>query len=504
MEEIVCQVARSGRCRRTSRLLPYLYSRRGRERGAIAVMFVVLLMVILGFIGLALDLSRVYNRKAEMQAVADGVAISAATRLNGTSSGISEAIQVARDVMENGVDVLRPKYQYNQVMVFSDAALKFSRSADGSTGWLDAASARASPRGLSFAKVETGELDSRYGTVNMMFMPVLSPSLASVDVRHTTVAGRAGIGVTPIAICAMSPNEVEGRTNASGNDELVEYGFRRGVGYDLMKLSPENDTGTNFLVDPVSPPGPGSSASNFSLSTVAPYVCTGTVALPNVSNASIRVQSGFPIGSLYEQLNSRFNLSNGKCDPATAPPDTNIRQFSLANITWMSPRPIHQTAVLETVIDNRRRTIADLPPPNHPTAADYGPLWVFARAVRRSSYIPGQSEPANGYATFDATPAIWTSLYSAGLGLSGYPSPSGIATPYSTQLQSPPATRPGTRHRRVLNVPLLQCPVSGATATVRAIGKFFMTVPAEAGAIHAEFAGIATEQSIVGPVEIYR
>jgi hypothetical protein len=65
---------------------------------------------------------------------------------------------------------------------------------------------------------------------------------------------------------------------------------------------------------------------------------------------------------------------------------------------------------------------------------------------------------------------------------------------------------PGVRYRRVLNVPLLSCPVAAGanvTANVLAIGRFFMTVPATATSISAEFAGVVPEQSLGGRVEMY-
>jgi hypothetical protein len=59
----------------------------------------------------------------------------------------------------------------------------------------------------------------------------------------------------------------------------------------------------------------------------------------------------------------------------------------------------------------------------------------------------------------------------------------------------------------VLNIPLLRCPVaSGAisTATVVGVAKFFMTVPASASALYAEFAGMNTETALGGNARLYR
>ena len=86
--------------------------------------------------------------------------------------------------------------------------------------------------------------------------------------------------------------------------------------------------------------------------------------------------------------------------------------------------------------------------------------------------------------------------------------PGAGSTPYRTPAtsQSPNAARRGQANRRVLNVPLLSCPVpAGAmsSATVLGIGKFMMTVPATATSLHAEFGGLVAEQSLGGTVELY-
>jgi hypothetical protein len=65
---------------------------------------------------------------------------------------------------------------------------------------------------------------------------------------------------------------------------------------------------------------------------------------------------------------------------------------------------------------------------------------------------------------------------------------------------------PKATNRRVLNIPLLRCPVlagSPVAAEVLAIGKFFMTVPASDHELFAEFAGLAQPSSLVGQVELY-
>jgi hypothetical protein len=43
-----------------------------------------------------------------------------------------------------------------------------------------------------------------------------------------------------------------------------------------------------------------------------------------------------------------------------------------------------------------------------------------------------------------------------------------------------------------------------ATATVLGVGRFFMTVPATAAALNAEFAGATPAASLAGTVELQR
>jgi hypothetical protein len=488
-----------------------------RRRGAIAVSFAILLPVVIAFFGLALDLARVYNRKAEMQGIADTIAISAAKKLNGTKAGIADALAAASDVLVHGDDPdFRPRYGYVNTMAWSDAAIKFGKSADGSSGWLDAGAASATPLGLSFVKVDTSALDPSYGEVNMVFAQVLSSSLTTMNVRHTAVAGRRRIKVTPLGICAMStaPNYITQRTNSAGYGELVEYGFRRGVGYNLMRLNPvaASTTGANFLVDPVALSGSGSSPKNLTLATVGPYVCTGTMTLPSLVGATVNVQSGFPLDLLVNHLNSRFD-TGGACDPSTAPPDTNVKPYTAATLAWMNTKPPTQTAATDTSI--RLQTKADLDPPNNldntQATTSSGPLWAYAHAVAWSSYVSGKPEPEGGYSPFTADQLTWNALYGISVSPNGYPTPITTSAPYTSITTQPPTVthRPGVANRRVLNVPILDCsPMPTTTAKVLAIGRFFMTVPAVYGGtpttntISAEFAGATSDVQAGGPVEL--
>jgi hypothetical protein len=277
----------------------------------------------------------------------------------------------------------------------------------------------------------------------------------------------------------------------------VEYGFRRGVSYNLMNLNPGAQSPENFLVNPVAPPGTLGTTMKNRLDIVAPFVCTGKMAIPTLQGGEVTVERGFPIDSLYLALNSRFGTV-AECQSSTAPADPVVKSFDLANASWMKYKPDNLSAN-PLVVPDPLLTVAEKPAGATSTA--YGPLWTYAKAVTHASYVAnGGVEPAAGYATFK--PADWSLLYTPGLPVAqSYPS----TTPY--QAAGGSATYKPSRNTRVLNVSLLRCPVpAGAlsTATVVGIAKFFMTVPASPTALYAEFAGMNTETALGGNARLYR
>lgn len=467
--------------------------RRKSETGATAIMTALLLLVMIGMFGLALDLSRSYNRKVELQSVADAAALAAAAALDGSPEGIDRAAAEAAQV----ASTYNYSYGNSQPVAWSSAALTFGMAPDGGGGWQAAAQAKNNAAKTFFARVDTSALDPRHGKIQNFLMRVLSPALAETQVSASSVAGRDSLNVLPLAICANANEKVRDPAPA---DELIEYGFRRGVGYNLMSLNPEGRTPENFLVSPVAPPGTSGAAIKDRFDMVAPFVCTGKMAMPSLQGGEVTVERGFPIAVLYQQLNSRFGTYAAPCQPSTAPADPNTTSFvfNSASVNWMkdtpqgqSANPLQEPEPLLTVADR----------PVAATSTAYGPLWSYARAVRYSSWVDRNGvEPANGYTPF--APEDWAQLYPAGAPQAqSYPpltpyQDTGVATWYKS-----------VRNTRLLRVPLLRCPVpagASAKASVLGIGRFFMTVPATSSAVYAEFAGMETETAVRGSPRLYR
>ena len=465
---------------------------RRHERGVFALMSAVLLLLIFIVLGLGLGLAQLYNRKVELQEVANAVALAAARELNGTDKGVTAALQKA------AATAARFHFNYQQALTWSDAAITFAETPQGS--WTSGGGIDASK--LFYVNVDAAKLGQDAGLVSSTLFMAFVTALESVPVGATAIAGRVGNRVTPLAVCALSTAAGVNRAT-----ELVEYGFRRGVVYDLLKLNPGGVSGESFVVDPIVAPGTIGTSYNTSVAVVGPFVCTGTMWTPRVTGGDIQVTRPFPIASLYMQLNSRFDQFGGNlCSPNGAPPDMNVKSFTGP---WMSPA---QDAPLtkSTSETGQLLTIADIVPVSAiATTKSWGALWSYAKPAKFSSYKAGETEPQaplTGYATFD--PSSMATLYQAGVSAPGYPSPIAGGTPYKSSITfAPNNKRLAEENRRVLNIPLLKCPVPAGTnakATVLAVGKFFMTNPATTTSVAAEFAGIAPETSLVDQVELFQ
>lgn len=458
------------------------------------------ILVMIAMFGMALDLSRSYNRKAEMQIAADVVALAAASALDGTAVGIDRASTEAESIATN------VNFAYNTDTVsWSSTALKFGTSADGGPdGWVDKETAKANASKILFAQFDTSALDPKHERVQNYLMPFMSSALAETNVAASAVAGRDSLNVLPLAICANTDTATAPHSDVAAaslpSGELVEYGFRRGVSYNLMNLNPGGTLPENFLINPFALPGTVGTTMKNRLDVVGPLICTGQMAIPTLRGGSVTVERGFPIDSLYVHLNSRFGTV-APCVSSSAPADPVVKSFDLtAATTWMKDKPDNLSAN-PLVPPNPLLTVAEKPAGATKTA--YGPLWTYAKAAKYSDYVAkGGVEPPGGYLTFSATSTDWGLLYTPGVPQpKSYPS----GTPY--QAAGGSSTYKLYRNTRVLHVPLLSCPVPAgplSTATVVGIAKFFMIVPASSSALYAEFAGMDTEAALGGSARLYR
>jgi hypothetical protein len=438
-----------------------------RQEGAFAIMFVPLLIVILGFWALALDIGQVYNRKVDMYGIAKAAALAAARELDGTPEGLSAARSAASAAVTN---LRYQNYGNGSSFTWSEDALSFGTTSSRSGTWIRSAGAEGSSTqvaDLFFARVDTADLGPTIGEVRTFFLKILTGNTATVQVSDSAIAGRTSVKAMPIGICAMSPDAATARPAPSATEpilsELVQYGFRRGVSYDLMKLNPNSTTPARFAINPVSEPG--TTSQGFNISALEQFVCSGTMWVKRINGNTILVSelpNSAPLASLRTALNTRFdNFANTSCAPISAGPDKNIKSYAYDQagvVKWMSPNK-GAAAVATTTTRGKSEPVIDLPTlPTSPE--DYGPLWAHAKAVKAPSPVDSP-EPASGYETFSRTD--WPALYPSGPTSSTYPTsppvPYLASTAASGYYEAPRvANRPmALPNRRVLNIPLLSC-----------------------------------------------
>jgi Flp pilus assembly protein TadG len=464
-----------------------------RQRGVLTLLFALLLPVLLCAAGVALELALVYQRKVQLQNYADAVALAAARSLNGTAAGVNDA--AVKAAAAAAVDV-----HFGASVSWQSGALKFSPTPDApDAAWLEAGMAAGAPAGVAYASVDTASLT--VAPVSSVFLGMLGAA-GDVTASARAVAGRAGTRVTPLAVCAMGPaTGTRSNTGAAGGAalELLQHGFRFGVSYNLLKLNAQHNTelAEYFLVDPIQPAGagPAGAVDHTADAVLAPFMCTGTVQLPQVTGVTLRLRrpAAFTLG---EQLNSRLGVYGAgalACLPATAPPDTNVRRYNSVG-SWMSPAPAAASATPAPAAPGQPyNTMADRA--SAAGAADYGPLWAYSSA----------RQSANGAAI---SRNQWPWLYPVSAGAlptaPNYNTPAYFQTTAAYYLAP---VQPGLALRRLLVVPLLDCPAPPGASTqapVLALAQFFLMEQADADGVRGEFAGVVDESTLAGAVELYR
>lgn len=453
-----------------------------RQRGAVAIMFGLSLVVLFGFMALVFDLGRTYVVRTELQNAADAAALAGAKDLNQKLDGVIQARATAQAIgLQNNT---RFSFNGNTGIEITEAMIYVGSCPDDAPrcGWTQASTiTNATAADKTFLKIDipSGDLATFFARI---------AGNATTRTYGRAVAGFYVREITPIGICAIDQIKGGTRTSAAGT-ELTEFGFRRGVAYNIMELGPLGGSGQPYLLNPVDKWGsPACDPSHSSATYTAPFVCTGTSAAIGTVPGKVFGNTGISAGPIQAALNSRFKVN------ACAPQDANVKTYVFDDPTvlgspksWMEPDPSRQSIKIDSSTNK---------PVINPTLPDYGVLWSYSRAVRAIA-----SPPSSDYTAGDPfTLNDWPVLY-AGNNAVIPPFPAGtVASPYKTlsgsdYFASPPTT-PGKTDRRVLNIAIVNCPAStgtgcNSTISVVGIGRFFMQVEADLPkSIDAEFAGL--------------
>jgi Flp pilus assembly protein TadG len=281
-------------------------SKQGNKRGFIVLVTAVALVVLIGMLGLAVDLGRVYIVKNESQAFADLAAIAAARHLNGKQTGIDNA----------NTEVANSTNGWNFGTQGFPAAIRTVEFGTAATGpWFVTPS--GSLVGYAFVRVTVNPV------VNLSFLPATGSSYTQ------TVTARSVAGVIP----ASFPLGGYLPFTPFAHDPLdPNFGFTIGEAYGFLWPGNVNAKGNACPGDQVNWPNynfsdqvGGSTRGYFELqsaSTIASAILGETQTLPlavgdvlNMTNGQKQAEQN----ALTTRAGYDTDQTNYPTSPGTAP-----------------------------------------------------------------------------------------------------------------------------------------------------------------------------------------
>ena len=190
-----------------------------QDRGFVLVTMAVSSVVLLGALGLAVDIGRMYIAKNEAQSYADAAALAAALKLDGTSTGVTNAQTAAGAVPD--------KWNFGTT-AFSSPTVEVATSLSGP--WTNASSPPNPATNFTFVRVTANV------NVTLYFMPVVTTFVASSTPTSASVGGQAvAAQIEPTTwnegAFPFSPMAFDGPTG--GNNTSAPWGFVVGQQYTM-------------------------------------------------------------------------------------------------------------------------------------------------------------------------------------------------------------------------------------------------------------------------------
>lgn len=281
-----------------------------KERGVVAILVTLAMVVLIGFVGLALDLGKLFVAKTELQNSADACALAAARELTGANTNqlmLAEAAGITTGELH---DVL---FQGEQIVISS---VTFSTSL---TGGYQSAFSGPGATDMRFARCEA----SRLGIANWL-IHVLN-ILPSISIGDQTVAASAVASLSPsqITSCAIpvgicSSDAPPGTAVGTWLTSVLGPG-KGGKNGDQADL-----TG-NFMWIDYTPPGGG--ANELAGQLTGSGVCNLPALGTEVGEAGVK-------SSLANDWNSRFGIYQANVNTGDSTPDYSGYAYTETN--WPS------------------------------------------------------------------------------------------------------------------------------------------------------------------------
>lgn len=289
---------------------------RRQQQGAIAIVVGLALAILVGFIGLAVDVGHMYVVKAEMQNAMDACALAAAKELTGTSANQLVIAENAGLTVGNRNNV---DFQSLPITLVPDD-ITFSATLGGSYQTRSAVEAAgpAQVLAMKYAKCERPQTG-----IAMHFIPAVGAAAQQSVPAHaaaTLAPGQTACGI-PLAMCKKSPP-----ASCPGGGAPSTFGHCPGQWYDGRFDAGGGSTGNFNWID-FTPPAGGASELG------------GLLAGAGQCNTNITN----PVGqtgvaeSAAKAWNSRFGLymgGGGNPNLTSAPPD--YTGYSYTPTNWSS------------------------------------------------------------------------------------------------------------------------------------------------------------------------
>lgn len=472
----------------------------GRERGAVLLLVTFSLIAFFGFAALTLDIGRMYIVKSQLQNAADAAALRAARALNGTVAALATAENEGVEAALRNRNLLA-----TTALAGTDVTLEFATEPfPGNWATADAACQNDATE-CFFARAIT-----RKSGIASFLAGVLG--IDANAAAASAVAGRLTVDISPLAICPLERNDCP-PTNPTGT-----CGYKRGATYSIGDVNKwlafkGIGSGVYYFVDPVATQAGTCVTTN--TDDFRPYVCVGKITAAVAAASTVYTNSGNTGGAVWESLDSRFDqyAPQGQCNPATAPPDRNVMQFTCARgtgkcdgnprsprkeIDWTTPGATDDPATTGPGYmqgSPEPNPSAPLPPcmsgpPGSITECKKPIVWSATRPDAAGAAITGVS--ANGQYPATGTPYSQTS------------------GPYFAAPSNPLDPDPLRQNRRMLNLIIVDCSTAGGNCrpvNKLAIGQFFMTrrsaSPDDPSGPDVEFVRMVSFRDILPEIKLF-
>jgi Flp pilus assembly protein TadG len=302
-----------------SKLQPRLHSiaPRRRQGGAVLVLVALAMIALIGFVGLALDLGKLYVTKSELQNSADACALAAARDLDGiTPLSVSEAAGIGAGHINLALFQTAPVSMTVDNTMTVDNNVKYATSYSGPFQDKQGVTARTLPQ-YTYVQCTTSVTGIATWLVQVLnLLPGVNLGPSSVSARAVGTNGHAqATCAIPIFIC--DPSKFTPASSYSIGQWLVGKGDTTTGTYNQGEFGWAN------------------------LNDNGPNACNGkpclsnqlTGATCNVPTIGQQIGANGIIASLNDAYNTRFGIQGNGANPVTGQSDFTGYAYTTSNWT---------------------------------------------------------------------------------------------------------------------------------------------------------------------------